>query len=530
MKQNKLSILLALLLLFSISAISFAQENQPNPNWQNLDYSTDSVMGISINKAYNELLKGKKAQSIIVAVLDGGVEIEHKDLKRVIYKNKKERINGKDDDQNGYVDDRNGWNFLGNGDKDINFETLELVRQINKLESKLIGNNLDSVAKANNSDYQNLEAMKAEYKTQYEKFNRTFLGISGFKKILDNVEEKIGKNSLNVEGFTNFKPTQPSEVYIKNAVLDVIKNGDVDYATFKKEEIDTPYDYYNEKVNYQLNLNYNPRKDIGINNETRFYGNNHVAGPDALHGTHVAGIIAADRKNKIGIKGVADKVKILGVRTVPNGDEHDVDVANAIRYAVDKGAKIINMSFGKSYSNNKKIVDDAVKYAVSKDVLLIHASGNDNNNLDEKNNFPNKRYEDGSGVASSWLEIGASGPLNNESLKASFSNYGKTTVDVFAPGVQIYSTTPNSTYQSLNGTSMAAPVVSGIAALIRSYYPQLTAVQVKQIIMDSSVKINHAVTVTVDEEQVQINFSDLSISGGIANAYNALKMADDLAK
>ncbi|HET8827786.1 MAG TPA: S8 family peptidase [Pelobium sp.] len=527
MKQYKLSILLALFFLFSTSAI-YAQENATNPNWHNLDYSTDSVMGISLNKAYSELLKGKKAKSIIVAVLDGGVEITHKDLERVIYTNKKERLNGKDDDKNGYIDDRHGWNFLGVGDKDIEFETLELVRQIRKLRSKFNESTMDSISKANSPEFQKLQVMEADYKKQYEETSRTLSGISGFKDVLDKIEIKIGKDSLSLEGFTNFKPTEPREVYVRNAVLNAIKESDLDYATFKKEEIDAPYHHYYEKLNYQLNLNYRPRKELGINDETRFYGNNHVAGPDALHGTHVAGIIGADRKNKIGINGIANKVKLLGVRTVPNGDELDVDVANSIRYAVDQGAKIINMSFGKSYSNNKQIVDDAVKYAVSKDVLLIHASGNDNNNLDVAYNFPNKKYEDGSGVASSWLEIGASGPTKDQSLKANFSNYGKTTVDVFAPGVQIYSTTPNSTYRALSGTSMAAPVVSGIATLIRSYYPSLSAVQVKQIIMDSSVKINQKVTVMVDAKPVEMNFSDLSVSGGIANAYNALKMAEEL--
>ena len=159
---------------------------------------------------------------------------------------------------------------------------------------------------------------------------------------------------------------------------------------------------------------------------------------------------------------------------------------------------------------------------------MVHAAGNDNKNLDIADNFPNRSYEDNSGIASAWLEVGASGPKSNESLKASFSNYGKTTVDVFAPGVEIYSTVPGSKYESLNGTSMASPVVSGIAALIRSYYPSLTATQVKQIIMDSSVKINHPVEVMVDNKPEKINFSDLSISGGVANAYNAIKMAASL--
>lgn len=530
MKQLKRSILLALLISLFATAIGFSQANQPQPNWQNLDYGTDSLMGISLDKAYSELLRGKKSESVIVAVLDGGVDIAHEDLQSVIYSNKKEKLNGIDDDHNGYVDDVNGWNFLGNADKDINFETLELVRQLRILKRRIEEKVLDTASNIQDPDYKKFGLLKAEYLKTYEETSRIFSGISGFKATLENMESKIGENALDLKGFSNFKPQEPEEVYVKKAVVDVLLDGDTDYKTFKKNEIDDVYDHYYEKLNYQLNLDYNPRAELGISTQTRFYGNNHVIGPDAMHGTHVAGIIAADRNNKMGINGIADNVKILSVRTVPNGDEHDVDVANAIRYAVDQGAKIINMSFGKSYSNNKKLVDDAVKYADSKDVLIVHAAGNDNKNLDLESNFPNKFYEDGNGVAASWLEIGASAPLIDEHLKANFSNYGKTTVDVFAPGVQIYSTTPNSTYQSLNGTSMASPVVTGIAALIRSYYPKLTALQVKEIIMKSSVKIDQKVTVLINENPVDLSFSDLSVTGGIANAYFALKMANDLNK
>lgn len=530
MKLYKSKSLLSFFLALLFSTAVFAQEKAPDRNWQNLDYSTDSVMGISVNKAYAELLKGKKAKRVIVAVLDGGVEINHKDLTRVIYKNKKDKVNGKDDDHNGYVDDYNGWNFLGNGSKDINFETLELVRQIRKLQRQFLDNKMDSATRANNKDYQKLITMESDLAKQQTETSRTLAGISGFKTVLDKMESKIGRANLNLQGFKDFKPTEPGEAQIKQVVIGVIEAGDMDYATFKSAEIDEVYNHYYEKLNYNLNLNYFPRNELAINDESRFYGNNHVTGPDALHGTHVAGIIGADRKNKIGIKGIADKVFIMGVRTVPNGDERDNDVANAIRYATDNGAKIINMSFGKSYSDDKKIVDDAVKYAVSKDVLLIHAAGNDNKNLDNETNFPNRTYADSSGFASSWIEVGASGPTNDESLKASFSNYGKTTVDVFAPGVAIYSTVPDSKYQALDGTSMASPVVSGVAALIRSYYPKLTAKQVKQIIMDSSVKINRPIIVKVNNNLTEINFSDLSISGGIVNAYEALKMADKLSK
>ena len=304
------------------------------------------------------------------------------------------------------------------------------------------------------------------------------------------------------------------------------------FKDFYAEQIVEGVDHFKSQVEYNLNLDFDPRPIVGDDPndvKDRFYGNNDVAGPDALHGSHVAGIIAAVRNNNIGINGVADNVVILPIRNTPNGDERDKDVANGIRYAVDNGAKVINMSFGKGYNWDKKIVDDAVKYAVSKDVLLVHAAGNDNKNLDEAQNFPNPEYLDG-GVAASWITVGASGWKNDETVKADFSNYGKTKVDVFAPGVNINSTTPGSKYQKLNGTSMAAPVVAGLAGLIRSYYPNLTATEVKDIIMKSVVKVDQVVKVQQGDAVKDIPFADLCISGGIVNAYNALKLAAEYKK
>jgi subtilisin family serine protease len=302
-----------------------------------------------------------------------------------------------------------------------------------------------------------------------------------------------------------------------------------DFADFKEHEINSPLKHFKEQLDYHYNIDYDPRSTIGDNymdSGERFYGNADVYGPDAEHGSHVAGIIGAFRTNNIGIMGVANDVMIMSVRTVPNGDERDKDVANAIRYAAANGAKVINMSFGKDYSYDKKIVDEAVKFAMSKDVLIIHAAGNDNINTDVKVRFPNRTYDDNSGEAQAWIQVGASGLKDDETLKASFSNYGKTSVDVFAPGVKIYSTTPKSTYTEHDGTSMASPVVAGLAALIRSYYPKLTAIQVKEIILKSVVKIDHKVVVKDGDSKRKVAFADLCTTGGIINAYNALKLAE----
>ncbi len=502
--------------------VSFAQK----ANWQNLDLKTDSVFGISTERAYKELLKGKKATPVIVGVLDGGVDITHEDLKSVLWVNKKEKPgNGIDDDKNGYKDDVNGWNFLGSAKGSIEFETLELTRLLRRDMKKF--ENVTTVAKEDEAAFVAYKKMKADYDKQFAEAKDDLAGIEGFKFVLNRVVTKIGKAEPTAADFEQYKAADEMEGRLKNVMANALKEDT--YKNFYKNQIQKGIDHYEETLKYNLNLEFDPRPELVgddyANGREKSYGNNDVKGPDASHGTHVAGIIAADRTNNIGIKGVADKVLIMGVRAVPGGDERDKDVANSIRYAVDNGAKVINMSFGKAYSWDKQLVDEAVKYAMSKDVLLVHAAGNDNKNTDVEVNFPNRKFLDG-GVADAYISVGASGWNNDESLKASFSNYGKTSVDVFAPGEQINSTIPDgNAYAKYDGTSMAAPVVAGLAATIRSYYPKLSAVQVKEIIMKSVVKVDHPVNVMVNEEPVSMPFADLCVTGGVVNAYNALKLA-----
>jgi subtilisin family serine protease len=523
------NILKPLLSVAFVSAVTFFA-NAQKPNWQNLDLKTDSTFGISTEKAYKELLKGKKSIRVIVAVNDGGVDAQHEDLKRVMWVNAKEIAgNGKDDDKNGYIDDIHGWNFLGGSKESVNNETLELTRLVRRDQVKFANTTDANVAEKDKKDFETFKVQRADLEKQLGEAKANLAGINGFKNALDAVVKKIGKENPTAEDFANFKPTTDIDGRIQNALAEPLKTGT--FKAFYDDQIVEGVKYYGQQANYNLNVDFDPRGIVGDdpnNSKEKFYGNSDVAGPDATHGTHVSGIIAADRTNKLGIMGVADHVVIMGVRCTPNGDERDKDVANAIRYAVDNGAKVINMSFGKAYSWDKATVDAAVKYAVEKDVLLVHAAGNDNKNLETEHNFPTPIYLDGT-VATSWITVGASGPKDDETLKASFSNYGKTQVDVFAPGVNINSTVPGSKYKEENGTSMASPVVAGLAALIRSYYPKLTAVQVKEIIMKSVVKVNHNVTYkkgdAPDTESVSVPFSDLCVSGGIVNAYNALKMA-----
>lgn len=508
--------------------VSFAQK----PNWQNLDLKADSTFGISTEKAYTELLKGKKSVPVIVAVLDGGVDINHEDLKAVIWVNKKEKPgNGKDDDKNGYIDDVNGWNFLGSAKGSINNETLELTRLVRRDNARFANADATSVKPSDLPAFEAYQKNKAELEKETAEAKTGLERFTAIKNAIDAVVKKIGKDNPTVADFQAFKPGNDMEANIQRIMVSELK--DSSYEEFYNSQIVAGYDHFKSQVDYNLNLDYDPRPIVGDNpndSKERFYGNNDVAGPDARHGSHVAGIIGAVRTNDLGIKGVADNVLIMGVRTTPNGDERDKDVANSIRYAVDNGAKVINMSFGKSYSWDKAVVDDAVKYAVSKDVLLVHAAGNDNKDLEVEPNFPNPDYLSG-GVASSWLTVGASDYKNDGTIKANFSNYGKTKVDVFAPGVNINSTVPGSKYEKLNGTSMASPVVAGLAALIRSYYPKLSAVQVKDIIMKSVVKVNQSVEIKdEDGPSKTVPFADLCVSGGIVNAYDALKLAAEYKK
>lgn len=512
-----------------LSAMPFFALAQKD-NWQNLDLKTDSTFGISTEKAYTELLKGKKAKPVVVGILDSGVDFNHEDLKTVMWKNAKEVAgNNKDDDKNGYIDDVNGWNYLGSAKGSIHHETLELTRILKRDEAKFGQADATSVPAADLPAFEAYQKMRAEYESKLAEAKSGLISIEGFKNVIDAVVAKIGKEEPVEADFEAFKPANEMEGRVKEIMLSQLKTQT--FKEFYSEQIVKGLEYYSGQVNYNLNMDYDPRAELQVDNyadsRERIYGNNDVIGADASHGTHVSGIVAAIRSNDLGIKGVADQAIILPVRAVPDGDERDKDVANAIRYAVDNGAKVLNMSFGKGYSWDKKVVDEAVKYAMSKDVLIIQAAGNDNKNLDVEKSFPDRRYE-GGGVAGAYIVVGASGYQDDETLKASFSNYGKTTVDVFAPGVNINSTIPGSKYAKFNGTSMAAPVVAGLATLIRSYYPKFSAQQVKDIILKSVVKVDHNVNVKQGEETKSVPFADLSVTGGVVNAYEALKLAAEM--
>ena len=235
--------------------------------------------------------------------------------------------------------------------------------------------------------------------------------------------------------------------------------------------------------------------------------------------------IAANRNNDIGTNGIADNVLIMPiVASTQVGDERDKDVANAIHYAVDNGALIINISFSKIYSTDKNLVDEAIQYAEKKRVLIIHCAGNDGVDIDSFYNYhyPIAIYKKGK-KASNFITVGWNRPLFDYRLAHPNSGYGKKNVDLFAPGSDIYTTSPNNEYDFRAGSSMSTPCVTGVAALLLSYFPELSTQQVKTILLQSVFKSNQMVN--KPGTKLQVPFNSLSVSGGIVNAYNAVEMA-----
>jgi subtilisin family serine protease len=486
--------------------------------WSHLDIVTDTIPGMSVDRAYSEILKGKEGVKVIVGIVDSGVDIEHQDLKSVLWTNKKEIAgNGIDDDKNGYVDDIHGWNFLGDITKE-NYEYERIVRNKSLVDEvtyqaakKFSDTKMVDAARGKARSEEMLVALNENDAVLIKHFGKSVYTIEEVKAIVSQEPETQKSKVAMEQMFSYGMPIADLKVAVQKQ-LDGFK------AALSGENIKSDY-----------------RKVVGDNPEDitdTQYGNNNVMGPDKngiLHGTHVAGIVAQSRNNGLGGDGIANNVEILTVRAVPDGDEYDKDIALGIRYAVDNGAKVINGSFGKTFSPHKQWVYDAIKYAEKKDVLIVHAAGNDAKNIDTEDNFPNDSADKVTEFADNVITIGALNFEYGNKVVARFSNFGKINVDVFAPGVKIYATTPNDSYKYLQGTSMASPNVAGVAALIRSYYPKLSAQQVKHILMDSGVAITADVIVGGKPTDSR-SFTTLSKSGKIVNAYNALLMAEKMSK
>ncbi len=507
--------------------------DQSAAQWYLKDPQLDKVPGIGATRAYNELLKNLVPTPVVVAVIDSGIDTAHVDLKGVLWVNTKEIPgNGIDDDHNGYIDDVHGWNFLGGADgRNVNAESLEMTRIVAAGRSRFKGKTAATVMPADKTDfalYQKAEkAYTARLKDETER-NADVSGMAGpLTMMVDNLKQALGTTTLDTAALRSAKTDDPNLRRAAAGLLDMMRQTGAPNSDALLKELNAAVKQEQSLLNNSLNLSFNPRADIIKDNPNdvsqRFYGNNDLHGPDPLHGTHVAGIIAAVRGNNLGIQGIAgDPVRIMVVRAVPDGDERDKDIANAIRYAVDNGAQIINMSFGKEFSPQRPAVEAAYKYAAAHNVLLVHAAGNENHNLDVSDNYPASTYINKTPIPN-LLTVGASGPVDNAALTASFSNYSHREVDVFAPGVNIFSTLPGSTYGNESGTSMASPVTAGVAAVLKSYFPKLTAIDLKRIIMQSA-QVHHT-KVRMPGTQKEVDFATLSVSGGVVDLYEAVKLA-----
>ncbi|HEU4885488.1 MAG TPA: S8 family peptidase [Longimicrobium sp.] len=488
-------------------------------NWHLLDATADHFPGISAERAYRELLAGRQPRdTVVVAIIDSGVEVDHPDLAGIVWTNPRERAgNGRDDDGNGYVDDVHGWDFIGGRDgRDVAQDTYEITR----LYAACLAGATEAAGEPCADIRRDFEARRAEETGNLQEVRQIEQVVTAVYAAL---RQQLGTQELTPALVQGMQTTDPRLQQARSIYMDLIQQG------YTLDDVIEERQNLERAAQTNLNPDFDPRNIVGdnyANTAERGYGNAEVEGPDADHGTHVAGIVAAMR-NGTGVNGVAPSVRIMVLRAVPDGDERDKDVANAIRYAADNGARVINMSFGKSHSPQKAVVDEAVRYAESKGVLIIHAAGNDGEDLNQAGNFPNQFYA-GGGRAANWIEVGASS-WHSDNLAADFSNYGRGKVDVFAPGVSLLSTITDATYGRMGGTSMAAPVVTGIAATLLAYFPELTAAQVRQIILESAVR-STAQTTRPGENGPQVSFADLSDTGGIVNLYAAIQLAQQRAR
>ena len=529
---NKITTIAFAALLLGGSAHAQNSKEEVPKNWHQLDPATTGFNGISLQKAY-DLVKSKKLKSnrVIVAVIDSGIDTAHEDLKPILWTNPKEIPgNGIDDDKNGYIDDVHGWNFIGGKDgRNVKEDSYEAARVYHTLKTKWEGKTaVDAITESDKKEFADFERAKEKTvgEVNPQQIQQVIFMLGKVMKGDSIIRKELGKEEYTSVDMDAYKPTDADAKMAKGILVNISKANnttDITNAILIEElngEVRKGESATKAPEEYRKNI----VKDDEANLNDRYYGNNDLLASTPMHGTHCAGIIAAVRNNNKGMDGIADNVRIMAIRAVPDGDEHDKDIANAIRYAVDNGAKIISMSFGKDFSPEKEWVDDAFRYAASKNVLLVHAAGNDSKNVDTTYNFPNPFYINGKGRAENIITVGAAGDLKNGGLTASFSNYGKKEVDVFAPGVNIYSTLPGGkNYGNQSGTSMACPVVAGTAALLLEYYPNLSAVQLKEAIEKSAVAPKEKVNNPETKEKVSL--SDLSKTGGFLNAYEAMKYA-----
>ena len=537
--MKKVLIAAAFLASFSFAFAQDKMQDNDLKTWYHKDFSTTNVYGVNTDNAYKFLeSKGLKPRTVVVGVLDSGVEVDHPGLINNMWKNPNEiPNNGIDDDKNGYVDDIYGWNFIGGKTADVDADNLEVTRMVKKYQPIFEGTD-SAKNRANQAkmpeEYAIYQKSKKLYDEKGSEAKQYYHYFSGFNNAIPSIVKTLNGKTLTKANLAAIKPASQEDsrnLQILNSLVQDAENvgkTPKEVEELLRKEIEGALKHYESQATKHYNLDFDPRAEIVGDNYDNYnekhYGNNHYEGPDASHGTHVSGIIAGLPHGNEAQYGVAHKVaKIMTVRAVPDGDERDKDVANAIRYAVDNGAKILNMSFGKAVSPGKKYVWDAMKYAEKKGVLLVKAAGNDNQNIGENEYFPTNfmKQSDEKPFVSNMIVVGAS-TNNNQNLRARFSNYNSKMVDVFAPGQEIYSTVPDAKYEYLQGTSMASPVVAGAAAVLWAYMPSLTPQQIKEALVKTVNK--STVNANVDSSA---NFDQISVAGGVIDLYKAAQYAYD---
>ena len=537
--MKKVLIAAAFLASFSFAFAQDKMQNNDLKTWYHKDFSTTNVYGVNTDNAYKFLeSKGLKPRTIVVGVLDSGVEVDHPGLINNMWKNPNEiPNNGIDDDKNGYVDDIYGWNFIGGKTADVDADNLEVTRMVKKYQPIFEGTD-SAKNRANQAkmpeEYAIYQKSKKLYDEKGSEAKQYYHYFSGFNNAIPSIVKTLNGKTLTKANLAAIKPASQEDsrnLQILNSLVQDAGNvgkTPKEVEELLRKEIEGALKHYESQATKHYNLDFDPRAEIVGDNYDNYnekhYGNNHYEGPDASHGTHVSGIIAGLPHGNEAQYGVAHKVaKIMTVRAVPDGDERDKDVANAIRYAVDNGAKILNMSFGKAVSPGKKHVWEAMKYAEKKGVLLVKAAGNDNQNIGENEYFPTNfmKQSDEKPFVSNMIVVGAS-TNNSQNLRARFSNYNGKMVDVFAPGQEIYSTVPDAKYEYLQGTSMASPVVAGAAAVLWAYMPSLTPQQIKEALVKTVNK--STVNANVDSSA---NFDQISVAGGVIDLYKAAQYAYD---
>lgn len=534
MKKLTIKLSLAIFAIGISNFISAQQVDKKVLNWYN-----GKKAGMGTEKAYKKVKK-KDSKTVVVAVIDSGIDVEHEDLQGQIWVNPGEIAgNGIDDDKNGYIDDIHGWNFLGStSGENQDGARLELTRIYAQLKPKYEDVESKDVSSDDRKEYELFKEVEKTYLEDRAEYEAALAGTIQFRDqmlpmIPTIVGNAMGNTEYTLKELEKWEPEEDQMKQLKEVAIQ-LKSGKLSAS-----DLDAAVEQYESFINYYYNADYDDRQYVGDDPHDFSdldFGNNDVEGPDALHGTHVGGIIGAVRGNDLGGDGVATNVKLMSLRAVPNGDEQDKDVAMAIRYAVDNGADIINGSFGKAYSMHQKEVYDAIIYAQDNDVLFIHAAGNDHKDVDVEPNFPAVMYDFQTEPFTHVLTIGASSRFKKGRLAANFSNYGEKSVDVFAPGAEIYNTLPDNKYKELQGTSMAAPMVAGAAAFIKSYYPELTMAQVKDILLKSARDYSDTEQTMPgmqqpkdsEVEEKKVEFGTLSVTGAVIYLPEAVKMAEEI--